>query len=236
MHSNTDLNYTDFFQNLINKGQHEHEKVGWGSSESMYAKFCVLFNIIDWNTIQNVCDVGCGTGAFGELFSKYQPNVQFTGIDPSSGYLQICQSKNIKNAEFFEGDINKLNFKSTQFDLVVNIGVLQNFNGDVILAINELCRITKKYLYIVTLDEKYIGYKNGTRQKNPINIYHNPSKLSSLITNNGFKILNVNCISTDKIDNMINFKYFIKPLHETHTFFILAEKESNSHESSNSSP
>jgi ubiquinone/menaquinone biosynthesis C-methylase UbiE len=212
----------------LQTGQQEYEKVGWGSSESMYAKYCVLFHIIDWNEIKNLCDVGCGTGAFEELFSKYQPNVNFTGIDLLSEYLQICQSKNIKNAKFLEGDINKLNFDNNQFDLVVNMGVLQNFNGDVVLAINELCRISKRYLYVVTLDEEYIGYKNGTRQKNQINTYHNPSELSILIKNNGFKILTVNSISTDKIDHMIKFKDFIKPLHETHTFYILAEREFNS--------
>lgn len=224
MHSDKNLDYIEFFQSLLQTGQQEYEKVGNRSFESMYAKYCVLFHIIDWNEIRNVCDVGCGTGAFEELFLKYQPDVEFTGIDPLPEYLQICQSKNIKNAIFFEGNINKLNFKNKQFDLVVNMGVLSNFNGNIIQAINELCRITKKYLYIVTFDEEYIGYKEGTRQKNPINIYHNPSKLSSLITNNGFKILMVNSISTDKIDNMINFKDFIKPVHETHTFFILAEK------------
>jgi SAM-dependent methyltransferase len=235
MHSDTDLNYIDFFQSLINEGQHEYEKVGWRSFESMYAKFCVLFHIIDWNEIQNVCDVGCGTGAFEDLFSKYKPNVKFIGIDPIQEYLEISKSKNVNNAVFFKGDINNLPFDNDQFDLVVNLGVLQNFNGDINHAINELCRITKNYLYIVTLDSEFTGYKNGERKKDPINIYYNPDSLKKMVRGCECKIVGCQSISVDTVENMTISKNFIKPLHNTNTFFILAEKNTANHENRNSS-
>ena len=149
--------------------------------------------------------------------------------------MEISKSKNVNNAVFFKGDINNLPFDNDQFDLVVNLGVLQNFNGDINHAINELCRITKNYLYIVTLDSEFTGYKNGERKKDPINIYYNPDSLKKMVRGCECKIVGCQSISVDTVENMTISKNFIKPLHNTNTFFILAEKDTANHENRNSS-
>lgn len=224
MHSNQNIDYQDFFRNLLLKEKEDYKRLGIGSWESMYAKYCPLLHLIDWGGIETVSDIGCGTGNFEEFFSHMYPKIQFSGIDIVKESLIICDQKKIKNFHFLVGDLNYIPFLTDSFDLVVNIGILQNFNGFVEDAIKELMRISKKYLYLVTMDIDCLWFKTGKREMNPINRYFKPESLMNIITHNGFEIEKMASISLSNIDDMKNHTEFIKNIHETHTFFILAKK------------
>ena len=111
--------------------------------------------------------------------------------------------------------------------MVVSVGILQNFNGSLDKAISELCRVVRVggYLYVVTLDKDCIWFKEGIKKMNPINTYYSPEDLMNRIKEEGFSIEDARSISLLDIDSMKRGNDFILPLHETHTFFILAKRK-----------
>ena len=58
-------------------------------------------NIPATNKINNILDIGCGTGSFTKLFLNYK-SCRILGIDMSSSMIKIAR-KNVKN--------NRINFK-----------------------------------------------------------------------------------------------------------------------------
>jgi ubiquinone/menaquinone biosynthesis C-methylase UbiE len=192
----------------------------------MYAKFYPLFHEIDFTDVRDFFDVGSGNGALEEVIAINYPHVKIYGIDISEEMLKICKAKRIQKAEFLFGSIIKIPFEDTKFDVVASIGVLQNFNGSLDKAIDELCRVVRVggYLYVVTLDKDCKWFKEGIKKMNPINTYYSLEDLMDKIIGRGFSIENARSISLLDIDSMKRSTDFIRPLHETHTFFILAKR------------
>ena len=193
----------------------------------MYAKFYPLFHEIDFTIVKDFLDVGSGNGALEEEIAINYPHVKIYGIDISENMLKICKAKRIQNTEFLFGSMTQIPFEDTKFDVVVSIGVLQNFNGSLDKAIKELCRVVKAdgYLYIIALDKDCKWFKEGIKKMNQINTYYSPEDLMNRIARRGFSIENARSISLLDIDSMKKGTDFILPLHETHTFFILAKRE-----------
>jgi len=209
MHPVSKIDYQQFFKKAAKKNN-EWEKVTWGSLKSMYAKFAALFNFISRSFKGKVLDVGCGTGAFIDYASSKMPDVQFYGVDIIEEFIEMCINRKINNARFLYGDINNLPFSDKAFNLVTCIGVLQNFNGNWIKAIKEICRVSNRYLYVVTLDE-------ATEKKNPYDIYYNPEEIRECIEQNDFSVCACYSIATEPP--------LIRELHETQTFCVFAERE-----------
>ncbi|MDO5445633.1 MAG: YcaO-like family protein [Eubacteriales bacterium] len=72
-----------------------------------------------------VLDVGCGTGAFGYYLSGATENIEFSGIDTDSEYIEAARGKAAEDDRgnrflFFEGDAAKLPFPDASFDAVVS--------------------------------------------------------------------------------------------------------------------
>ena len=221
------MNWKEYFDSLARNEVEEHRKVGWGTKESMYAKFYPLFHEIDFTGVRDFLDVGSGNGALEEEIAINYPHVKIYGIDISEKMLKICKAKRIQNAEFLFGSITHLPFRGRRFNVVVSVGVLQNFNGGLGKAVNELCRVVRAggYLYVVTLDKDCKWFKEGIKKINPINTYYSPEDLMDKIARRGFSIENARSISLLDIDSMKKGTDFILPLHETHTFFILAKRK-----------
>jgi ubiquinone/menaquinone biosynthesis C-methylase UbiE len=221
------MNWKEYFDSLAKKEVEEHRKVGWGTKESMYAKFYPLFHEIDFTSVKVFLDVGSGNGALEEEIAMNYSHVKIYGIDVSEEMLKICEAKGVKNARFLFGSITLIPFENAKFDMVVSIGVLQNFNGSLDKAVKELCRVVKAdgYLYIIALDKDCKWFKEGIKKMNQINTYYSPKDLMDKIARRGFSIENARSISLLDIDSMKKGTDFILPLHETHTFFILAKRE-----------
>ena len=191
------MNWKKYFDNLAKNEVEEHRKVGWGTKDSMYGKFYPLFHGIDFTSVRDFLDLGSGNGALEEEVAINYPHVKIYGIDVSEEMLKICKAKGIQNAEFLFGSITQIPFEDTKFDVVVSVGVLQNFNGSLDKAIKELCRVVKVggYLYVVTLDKDCKWFKEGIREMNSINTYYSPEDLMDRITKRGLSIQNAKSIS-----------------------------------------
>lgn len=127
--------------------------------------------------------------------------------------------------------ITDISYSDSFFDVVACIGVLQNFNGSINSAISEMARVLKDkgYLFLVTMDADYIGFKSGGRKPDPINKYYVPEDLSKLLESKNISVIKTGAISSQKLEGVI------LPLHQWHTFFIWGRKVKDGQSSRDSS-
>jgi ubiquinone/menaquinone biosynthesis C-methylase UbiE len=94
-------------------------------------------------------DVGCGTGistGFFKVKKKY-------GIDPSKELIKIA-IKNYPPYEFKVGSAENLPYMNKQFDVIVSVTAIQNFD-DIIKGLDEIKRVCKdKGYFILTFLKK----------------------------------------------------------------------------------
>lgn len=85
-------------------------------------------------------DVGCGTGistAFFKVKEKF-------GIDPSRELIKIA-IKNYPTIKFNVGTAEQISFKDKQFDTVISLTAIQNFD-DLEKGLSEMKRVGKRYI------------------------------------------------------------------------------------------
>lgn len=100
-------------------------------------KIKVILKLLDKHDIKfnSVLDVGCGTGIASEYFNN------FTGIDPSAGLLKIAQNK---QGKYIQASAEQLPFNDKQFDLVISITAIQNFDN-IEQGLIEIKRVGKHF-------------------------------------------------------------------------------------------
>ncbi|MGW4210981.1 class I SAM-dependent methyltransferase [Lentzea sp. NPDC004789] len=82
-------------------------------------------------------DVGCGTGALTETVLAHAQPASITGVDPSSGFLDLARQR-VAGAAFEVG--NAMDLGERQVDVVVS-GLVLTFVPDVPRAIAEFARV-----------------------------------------------------------------------------------------------
>lgn len=96
-------------------------------------------------------EIGCNYGRELKFIEDY---TKVYGIDKDSS--KIFQAKDYVKGEFKVGDASNLPYKSNRFDLCYSSGVfVHNPPEKIVNYINEMIRVSKKYVLIV----EYIGSK-----------------------------------------------------------------------------
>ena len=72
-----------------------------------------------------ILDLGCGTGYFSALFNEVNESAQLTCFDLSPEMLKQTFERTGTRGQFVQGDIDRLPFKTNQFDLIFSNLVLQ---------------------------------------------------------------------------------------------------------------
>lgn len=92
--------------------------------------------------IDNVLEVGCGSGAFLYCINKYT-NCSITGIDYSEALIDIA-NKNI-SGNFSVSEANKIPFSDCQFNIVLSHSVFQYFPSEEYAAqvLQEMYRVLR---------------------------------------------------------------------------------------------
>ncbi len=108
-------------------------------SKTRYKAWPCVQNFIDnikFNTIN--ADIGCGNGKN----MLYRSELKFKGMDISTEFVKICQSRNL---EVIHGNILNIPFDTDIFDNTICIAVVHHLSErqDRVKAIQELIRITK---------------------------------------------------------------------------------------------
>jgi len=97
-----------------------------------------------------ILDVGCGAGHYlRSLREHLDKNVNYTGIDATEYYIDKA-SKAFPGVRFFIDDINDIDFKDNSFDIVICNNVLVHLPPSLDNPINELLRVSSKYVIIRT--------------------------------------------------------------------------------------
>jgi len=91
-----------------------------------------------------ILDYGCGLGDRSFEMATFGHDI--TGIDLSSNYIKLANTKNVKrsfdNISFIEMDAHKLKFDNEAFDLVIGDGILHHLDFE--QALIEVRRVLKK--------------------------------------------------------------------------------------------
>ncbi len=214
-----DTNWKEYFDNLAENEVIEHKKVGWGSNESMYSRFHTALKLLSLKGKERLLDIGCGTAAFEELVVVKYPALEIHAIDISEKELHVARRRNLL-VNFKISSIIDIPYPDSFFNCVTCFGVLQNFNGSLILAITEMVRVLKAKgdIFITTMDNDYVGFKSGERKPNPMNTYYVPEELNELLESKNITVVKMGAISSQKLEGLI------LPLHQWHTFYVWGQK------------
>jgi ubiquinone/menaquinone biosynthesis C-methylase UbiE len=94
-----------------------------------------------------VLDAGCGPGAITRQISKLVAPTKVIGIDEDLTFVQAARKESkrqqVRNVEFREGDVHKMEFADAAFDLTYCRLVLP-FLKDPLGALLELKRVTRR--------------------------------------------------------------------------------------------
>jgi ubiquinone/menaquinone biosynthesis C-methylase UbiE len=158
----------------------------------------------------NLADIGCGNGVFISKLMDLKPNIITTGLDRSHQALKYVKG------EKKVGEITNLPFESNSFDCVSCLEVIEHLNvNDFKVALNELSRISRKYIIIGVPFEEKIQYNkvccpkcNSTFNRDLHLQSFNIEKLENLFANKNFKMIKFQNVV--KSNEIIGLSLFIK--------------------------
>lgn len=107
-----------------------------------------------------ILDAGCGFGAVAVEIAQSFNDVEIVGIDLGKPLLKLGQRLAEKSGvkdqiDFFEGDVQKLDFETDSFDVVINTFMI-HIVEDSVKMLNEIERVTKQQGRIMITDLRRI--------------------------------------------------------------------------------
>lgn len=137
---------------------HLHEK-----DEHYFALF-ILEAIVRFHDIHSVLDIGAGTGRVARFFKERSPDINVISVEPVDELRQIGYQNGLSKEELIEGDVNKLQFRPGEFDLVCEFGVLHHIKNPR-TAVDEMLRVAKKGIFISDLEQLWTGLAHFPRNE-----------------------------------------------------------------------
>jgi len=105
--------------------------------------------------INNLCDIGCGNGAFLYYLEQEKYGFSIKGLERS----EAARKNKFCLSDIDEGDLLSLPYCDSEFDLTSCMEVLEHLPYDSYdTAIKELQRVTKKYILISVPYKEKMGY------------------------------------------------------------------------------
>ncbi|MCU0490239.1 MAG: class I SAM-dependent methyltransferase [Chloroflexaceae bacterium] len=116
----------------------------------------------------SILDAGCGEGIALHrvlaLSGTATPMPTLVGLDNSLGALKIARTLQTRQS-FTSGDLLNLPFPDKRFDLVVSMEVLEHLENPH-LGLQELCRVSRRWLLLSVPNEPFFRGANFLRAKN----------------------------------------------------------------------
>ncbi len=120
-----------------------------------------LFSLLKKTRSQSILDVGCGEGVTLHKIKMMKIGKNLEGIDYSAEAIKIGK-KEFPALKLKKADIYALPYKDNSFDIVLCNEVLEHLE-DPQKALDELKRVTKKYLLLSVPNEPYFRLANFFR-------------------------------------------------------------------------
>lgn len=151
-----------------------------------------LIELMKKKGVENLLDIGCGSGPMYELIKEKYPELKYTGSDYSDTFIDHC-SKVFPEATWAVDDMRKLkNFKADGFDCLLYLHSLDHVGADWCDAIDEAWRVSNKYVIIVLwrpFAENGINMSSHADYSDSHLVDFHKGSLDSYIENVGFKKL-----------------------------------------------
>jgi ubiquinone/menaquinone biosynthesis C-methylase UbiE len=117
-----------------------------------------MMSTIDFETIY---EVGCGNGYVTQFIKNNFSNAEIKAIDINSDKIDVAKAR-VKDVEFSVGNIYNINYDDATFDLVISTEVLEHLENP-ISALQELLRVSKKYIIVSVPNEPFYRMTNVVR-------------------------------------------------------------------------
>lgn len=150
---------------------------------------------------KKILDLGCGYGRISEKILKEFPKSELRGVDISGHYVSVYNKKLHPRGKAEIGDIRKLSFKDSSFDLVFMVTTLMYISEakDQEKVINEIFRVLKKDGKFVIIERNLIAHNlvtlfgliekiRGKTNKEIPAVSINSRELTRIIEKNGGKV------------------------------------------------
>jgi len=155
--------YFDEHTKLVPPDQDEFRSMGYAGKNTAYIRYQIIFdylrNILSYNKIESITDIGAGTGSMWEFISKTDFKQLFSEvksislIEPYDKYFTILKKRESRFKELglplavtnFELDyIHSIGHRS---DINIMVGALSYYKMDeLVVILQQLLEVTCKYL------------------------------------------------------------------------------------------
>lgn len=132
----------------------------------------------------SILDAGCGEGITLNKLINNGIGEKLEGVEPLKLAIKLSKKVN-PNLKIIQGDIYSLPYKKNSFDLVICTEVLEHLTNPED-ALDELKRVSKKYLLISVPNEPYFTFQRIIRGKNLLHFGAHPEHIQHW-TSGGFK-------------------------------------------------
>ena len=181
----------------------EHEKAGYGSSQSQTAQFSMVKDLLRLDGSERILDFGCGTGLFCQYLKTEFPDLWYVGYDIVTKALTEASSREMKRTRFICENIGRGNLFEIPpvYDAVTCIGLFQTLEGSIALAVTEafLCLRKGGQFIAVTLNQRFKGdYKISNELDGKEQATFDPEILSWIFRDVGFKDIKLYSFSGQK--------------------------------------
>jgi SAM-dependent methyltransferase len=132
---------------FYSKTAHQYNKIHDNEKGEHYFALTFMSSIIDYLDIKSILDIGSGTGRVISYINNTNPEIPIIGIEPVKELREVGYKQGIHNNELIDGDVLKLNFKDSEFDLVCEFGVLHHIKTPEV-AISEMLRVARKAIFL----------------------------------------------------------------------------------------
>ena len=182
------------FENFAALADDDAGIAGWSTTglDARLRKFKAIWNDKNHGSESSFwLDAGCGAGTYSRFIAEQ--GIDIVGLDYSLPSLQKAQLKGEESISWCVADINKIPFKSDNFDSVICFGVMQALDTSE-NAVKGLSKIVKPggYVYIDALNSRCLPHiwEQLTRRvrKKPMHLrYETVNNLKRLMQKNGLK-------------------------------------------------
>jgi ubiquinone/menaquinone biosynthesis C-methylase UbiE len=146
-----------------------------------------LNELIKETKARSILDVGCGEGFVTNSIKMSNKNARIEGIDIDQDKINYAR-KNFPKIKFTLGSIYSIPKPNSSYELVVATEVLEHLK-DPVSAIDEMKRVSSKYLLISVPRQPYFRIANLLRLKHLTRLGEHPGHLHSWSENESVNFL-----------------------------------------------
>lgn len=125
----------------------QYDQLHVDESDEHFFALRLLEGIIDFHNVRSVLDIGAGTGRVAQYLKRRFPDLRIISVEPVQELREIGHAKGLSTTELVEGDVNQLQFRDGEFDIVCEFGVLHHVKHPD-RAVSEMLRVSKLGIFI----------------------------------------------------------------------------------------